>query len=208
MLIRTLPVVTTWLPSNLASLKLHCQSDEVSQDEDVYASIEELQHFLAHHNNSLVNLSVDCGGGNHWKPQQLDALWTFLSPGTTWLQTLRVLNLKDQAVRYGDMETFANASQMRELGLSNVCLENEFSREGWVAISNRIGGRLESLQLVTLMNITDNITRYHGAGPYLDNDSLLAVCRNLLDSVPSHRFAICEVWDGGIITKLDPALDE
>ena len=210
MLIRNVPPVTTWLPTNLASLRLHCQPDNMIQNEDNYASFNEFRNFVAHHNNSLENLLVDCDD-YYWSSQRSDALWTSLGQGTTWLQTLRVLNLKNQAVRCGDMEAFANASQMRELGLSNVCLNNRYSQEGWVAISNRMGGRLESLQLVTLMNITDALTllfRDSGTGPYLDTDSLITVCRNLFNPPPSDRFAVCEVWDGGVTTKLVRALDE
>lgn len=209
MLTRVLPSVTTWLPRSLVSLTLHCQSQNAVQHEDIYDSFEDFRHFVAHDNNELENLSVNCHGG-YWNSQQYDAVWTSLGPGTTWLQTLRVLNLRKQAVRYDVMEAFVNASQLRELEIAESYLKNQFSREGWVAISHKMGGRLKSLQLVTLVNITDTITlktKTRESGPYLDNNTLLTICHNFLVSVPSDRVAICKVWDGGVSTKLDRALD-
>ena len=204
MLIPGLPSVTTWLPSSLASLILHCQPEYPSQGDDIYASFEEFQRFLAHDNDYLENLSVDCAGA-YWSSQQHDALWSFLGPGTTWLQTLRVLNLTSQAVRYDLMEAFANASQMRELRLFRILLKNDFSREGWMVISSKMGARLKNLRLVTLVNITDIITLDSRTGEsrlYLDNNSLRTICHNFLISVPSDRVADREVRDSGMISIL------
>ena len=79
-----------------------------------------------------------------------------------------------------------------------------------MAISNRMGGRLESLQQVTLSLIHDTVrhdSRVIGQGYYLDTDSLLTICHNLFDPVPSDRVSTCKVWWAGIITKLDRGLD-
>ena len=192
----------TYFPRYLTSLRLHCKFSTTALAAYADARLVGLRNFLLR-SNELQRLSVDCGGACR-TPVDHDTFWTFLSRNTVWLQTLRVLELMGQVVRAKDMENVATASQLQELRLSDIWLDNEIDGEEWLAVTNRMGSCLKNLQLVSLANLTDTIALEldNNANPNLGDDILLSICLGFLPSIPFDELESQQLRGGGITAKV------
>lgn len=95
-------------------------------------------------------------------------------------------DLGEQSIKSAEFEAFANASQLQELKLRIVWLQNGMNGEDWLTLAERIGSRLSNLRHVTLDRLTDDVAAeargdgFSFSSPYVD-----AVARGFLCSVRS-----------------------
>ena len=99
---------------------------------------------------------------------------------------LEILRLGDIGMSLDDLKAITRAYKetLRELLLRNVYLSGE---EGWIGAAKEVGKYLR-LRQVSILKVSDEVTREHSDSPYLEDEDKLAVAHSFMQSISKGPF--------------------